>query len=1212
MVNNNNWYYLANKENQNAQTTPNGNLNSQNNHKDFNIDNSIASSETSIFDPYNRLQWVQDYMESTSDSESEFCDYYQAIPLSSTDNIDNEIGLISVYNEDNLDRAIDIYRLLRDNLNKPVLKIFDSKADIAYVSKKFDNLVSLKKLFENVIGLSSKYEQVNEYLKIKDEATVKAFGWDYSEHNENIPEGPYCLVYISVQSEVEITGATMYLNSITIDSRNYTDGRKKVVYEGFLRVKSYYGISDQDLQHVNKNLHIKITTYSRIIDQEFDSNNPKLDVKIYPEDFQIDITTVIQNLFLLNQLTLTPPRGLSSIKYLSFSTAKFSLVGSKVIFIDIKSKVTYFEFLSAGIGIENSVVEIEFYSQSNYTSTFRGNTTLSELEYANTMTKRVNSASYETLISSSMNVMMDYSTLSSTIFASLSDDDINIFSENEYDTQILLSLGITKSKLHLYDSAFDITLSPYILYKIQGYHDVYGDGIVDWFVQGSMANLDGSIQSVYNYKFDYSKSQDLFFHSFNVKYNDTSWKYIDITKYTLITMNKDFDITNYEGLQSSDLGTKSTSWKKGMNATVEIKLKDDWEDDAFWQFMKTKVGVTNPITLSGFVNETKTILDGPLSDLSLNSLMSMRSTKLQMIITNNGDGSTSVKLKIKGDLDVIIDDIPITFASTISFDKYDRSAINLSGLTNYIYQNLYDLDNLIDVLEAELEGDLLVSGEVKDFSILGNSVLGHHWYNSDSYSYLLMNQNKRETDESYYYNISDTKGLTLVNSTRCKIGNIRIYAFEDKNLNYFKALYELYKVNDIISTMFDSKDVDSLPQILKDVRFPSGNSLKSNLTRTNADMRLFALTSFYGVNSTSNMKIWLENTTMSIIITLPSFSIGSGNVVFPRGEEIYPFLKIDNNTDLTSEVNKYNEGSDASNDDNIVYSVMQSGKLSTTEVYLDSNIAIFDMIHRIKVIMTKELTQIPLSGRPFKGAFNANLTVNFRWEKDIVHEKNSWVDIKILQNKNFIDLGKMIDSELAFWVDRIIQSYEDVHKLRDIFTDSKYEIEGDWEEIESWDVYSQCKSSPTIIWKEYAKQKVWVETDQTWEHEIDECTNQEVEWTIMDSNGKWLKSIKTWNKWERKCTNGNQEVCIKYIEANITNQCITYDLACERELNLIIRIGIIKKITDIIISMIFNPIWKTYFAKHRNLWLKIASKSNNKCINFILFENRYFRKLYGI
>ena len=1127
------------------QTTPNGKSNSFLNIIDDNTIEVIVEPETSSFDPYYRLQWVEDYMEGTSNTNNEFCIQYAAIPLSSTDDIDNEIALISVYYEENLDRAVEIYEELRTDLNKPVLKIYDSNSDIAYVSRNFSNYVSLISLFEEVVGLSSKYKDVHNYLNIKDEANVDAFGCDYSEHNENIPEGPYWLVYVSINSQVDITGATIYLNSIYIDSRNYTDGKKKVMYEGFLRVKNYYGISDQDLQYVNKNLPLKITTYSATIEDSFDSNNPSLDVYVYPEDFQIDITTIMQNLFLINSLTITPPKGLSSIKYLQAMKTKFFLVNKIVTYIDVKSKVSYFEFLDAGIGIENSLVEVEFFSQSNYTSTFTGNTTLEDLLYSDTMTKKNSSDSYETLLTSNKEQMMDYYALSNTIFASMSDDEINIFSDSEYDNNLLSKLNIAKPTLHLYDSTFKITLSPYILYKMQGYHDVYGDGVLDCFVQGSMANLDGAIQSVYNYIFDYSKSQDLFFYSFNVKNNDTSWKYIDITKYMLTTANKDFDEANYIGLNSEDFVKSATSWPKGMNATVEVKLKDDWEDDAFCQFMKSKDN--HPITLSGIVNETKTELTGIISDLYLNPLMTMFNTNLLMIIKSNGDNTTNVSLKIKGDLYVTIDDIPMIFYSTISFDQYDRSVISLSGLTDYIYQNIYNLDNLIDIIEAKIEGNLLTTGEVEDFSILGSSVLGHFWYNSDSYSYLLINQESRDKDVSYYYNNTDVQQLTLVNTTQWKIGNIRIYAFEDNKLNYFKALYELYNVPDMLKTMFDSKDTNNLPQLLKDLRFPSGTSLKSNLTREKSDMHLFALTSFYGVNSTCNMDIWLDNSTMGINITLPSFSIGSGNVLFPIGQDIYPFLNISEDANLNSEVNKYNEGSDASIQNNIIYSQMQDDSLSSAEVRLDSNVAMFDIIHRVNVKMEKERTQIPLSGRPFKGAFDADLIVNFKLEMNLVDEQNSWVDIQIIQNNNFVNLGKLINSEIVFWVDRIIQSYEDVHKLKDIFYSAKSDAEKDWNEVESWDVYSQWKSSPTIICKEYAKRKVWIETDATCEHIIDEWTEQEVECTVMDTNGKWLKSIKTWNKWERSWANNNQEVWIQYQEENITDQCILYDLECERE-----------------------------------------------------------------
>lgn len=192
------------------------------------------------------------------------------------------------------------------------------------------------------------------------------------------------------------------------------------------------------------------------------------------------------------------------------------------------------------------------------------------------MSKTDNNKDYVISLNGSEGAILTYTSLNNTVLPSMTVNDIDLLPDSEHSQAILKRLSISEKGLHFATPVIKMYFSPYLMYKIQGFHDTNGDGKPDCFVQGTLANWDGEILSYYNYLFDYGKSQDIFVRAFDVYNNDTAAKSLQITKFSLSTSNRDFDMTQYKELTNSQFAANTAAlWRKGLNATVEADFKDD-------------------------------------------------------------------------------------------------------------------------------------------------------------------------------------------------------------------------------------------------------------------------------------------------------------------------------------------------------------------------------------------------------------------------------------------------------------------------------------------------------------------------------------------------------------------------------------------------------------------------------------------------------------
>ena len=186
---------------------------------------------------------------------------------------------------------------------------------------------------------------------------------------------------------------------------------------------------------------------------------------------------------------------------------------------------------------------------------------------ANTMTKTVEQSEYNVMLAGAEGEVLNFEVLNSTLLSSISVNHVNVLPTNEHAQRVLRRMNITHESLHFARPVVRLSFAPYLIYRVQGFHDTNGDRDQDCFVQGTMVNLDGEILAFYSYLFDYSRSQDLFGEAFRVQSADTAIAALTLGRFRFTTYNRDFNLSRYEELATSEFANSvDSNWHQGLNA----------------------------------------------------------------------------------------------------------------------------------------------------------------------------------------------------------------------------------------------------------------------------------------------------------------------------------------------------------------------------------------------------------------------------------------------------------------------------------------------------------------------------------------------------------------------------------------------------------------------------------------------------------------------
>jgi hypothetical protein len=152
-------------------------------------------------------------------------------------------------------------------------------------------------------------------------------------------------------------------------------------------------------------------------------------------------------------------------------------------------------------------------------------------------------------------------------------------------------------------------------------------------------------------------------------------------------------------------------------------------------------------------------------------------------------------------------------------------------------------------------------------------------------------------------------------------------------------------------------------------------------------------------------------------------SIGSGHVQFVSAQQIRELLNVDDDEDIDRAVSRYCNGCTISEANNTVTANMEIGHLHNSEVRLNANIMLFQMIHRISAPISDAAIRFSMIGNPFRGPFNANVTVHAEPVENLRRETNSIVSIAINHDDTFNTFIANLNEAIGNWATLITSLY---------------------------------------------------------------------------------------------------------------------------------------------------------------------------------------------
>lgn len=811
------------------------------------------AEEVRVFNPILNLQCVQDYMEVADASDEGFCPDYTVIPRSGSGNIDNELSLIDA--DQNQARAESIYLTLRDALVSPLLGIFQSRYRIAFTADVFDTTVDLMRNFNRLYGLSDRYREVHEILGVDDDVLPLAFGCDYYEgSNVDIDEGPYCLVYHQIDARYRIQGATLYFNTLIVNTTDYENDQRDVTYRGFLELDHYFGVLIDDLAAVDQEIPIEMVTSNSDIESNFDAANPEFVIDIMPNDLQIDIDILLRNLFRLNEVQVDAPKGLSSVRRLSVNFAHIGVMNGETIAASIRSTSPDFDFLSEHVGISNVNYRLHFRGNSDYESTFTGTSNIGSVTFDTILQMTASDIDYLITLTDNQDQTLNYFDISSIIIPTISTTEAELQPDNA-SSYALDNLEINELELNLSRPNITMSFRPYMLYTIEGFHDTNGDDITDSYARITYADIDGAMLIHNRYLFDYGRSQSIFNAAFEIEEIESAFNGLTMTSLVFNTYNRDFDFTGYQEYSSVQNDTM-THWERGTNVTINAELHQVCGVNAFCHFLKNRAAIENPMVFHGIIENDVSTFSHRFNETVITPYMNLTNSKADIIVIEH-----EVMLqvaRVRGDLKVLIEpERHLFFNSYLRFSPEDDTFIDLDGESNTIYENIFSMNNVLDIIDANFTGYLNATANLTSHSILSYGVLGQNCYANRVIFDALTTQSENQQDgNAYDFDRNDEDLTSFIDSENCRVGNVNLTIGDDVMQNTINAHFDIFNVSDVLMTILNSNDGESLPSAIREISLDSGITFEvtyaevdPNQENLDRHIDLISLMTWYGIQN---------------------------------------------------------------------------------------------------------------------------------------------------------------------------------------------------------------------------------------------------------------------------------------------------------------------------------------------------------------------------
>lgn len=280
-------------------------------------------------------------------------------------------------------------------------------------------------------------------------------------------------IYFSVPHSTKIL-SNFDEENLTRSIVTYPDELQKYVvrYSGNVNYNDGSQITNENTVGMDDMLVPFSMTTDNVNIQNYNNNNPEFDWVQHPSENQMTVDLLLRSLDQsLNDESsgIVPPRGLSSINYLSLKTAKFHSTSGKFSNIMIMCVMPDFDFLPLDLTSTKNSCLIYYGSHTNVTVHISGTVNFADKEtFSSLFIKSGNTDEYTISLTGNKDATLSFESIRGIVYPTISTNSGKVLPTDSLSTSKLNRLGVTEKGSLIKNPVIEIRLSPFLFYKVSG------------------------------------------------------------------------------------------------------------------------------------------------------------------------------------------------------------------------------------------------------------------------------------------------------------------------------------------------------------------------------------------------------------------------------------------------------------------------------------------------------------------------------------------------------------------------------------------------------------------------------------------------------------------------------------------------------------------------------------------------------------------------
>lgn len=322
----------------------------------------------------------------------------------------------------------------------------------------------------------------------------------------------------------------------------------------------------------------------------------------------------------------------------------------------------------------------------------------------------------------------------------------------------------------------------------------------------------------------------------------------------------------------------------------------------------------------------------------------------------------------------------------------------------------------------------------------------------------------------------DENGDIRVVSDACKSGLTNFYIRDHLDKNYYSTIYNFTSTDELMRTIFTVMDDDNIEYLANSFKFHFGlnHTYSYENARRNEPMPFVGNSSFLGIEGYSEIWVYLQENYADFKFTLPSFTVGGGNVQFLSYEDFLKYYNIDKKHCHSDRFDHHIDCDDFK-EKNTITTSFPADDLKSSVLFLDSNVVMFEILFRFASEVKGRSFTLPIVGRPYRGEFEADIRVEVVIVPDLEKETSSTSTIVLSQNHEYNQLKDSVNRNMQSWVKSIVLA-DNMLKIKMKFLGEEQQYLQETISAIKCEEEEICEHYPKISCSRYALQAVCIET----------------------------------------------------------------------------------------------------------------------------------------